>query len=75
MGAETITFAGLAGIGDYHCHCTSKTAATGRRASPWPGESLEDIRKGMVVEGVNTTETAAMLAAREGKHANYHRPA
>lgn len=67
MGAETITFAGLAGIGDLIATCTSKHSRNWQAGfALGQGESLEDIRKGMVVEGVNTTETAAMLAAREG---------
>lgn len=67
MGAQSLTFAGLAGIGDLIATCTSKHSrnwqtgyALGR------GESLEEIlqRTGMVVEGVATTATAAELARR-----------
>ena len=67
LGARNVTFAGLAGIGDLIATCTSKHSrnwqagfALGR------GESLEDIRKGQVIEGVTTTETASLLAAKVG---------
>ena len=67
LGAKNVTFAGLAGIGDLIATCTSKHSrnwqagfALGR------GESLEDIRKGQVIEGVTTTETASLLAAKVG---------
>jgi glycerol-3-phosphate dehydrogenase (NAD(P)+) len=67
LGAETITFAGLAGIGDLIATCTSKHSRNWQAGfALGQGESLEDIRKGMVVEGVATTETAALLALQEG---------
>jgi glycerol-3-phosphate dehydrogenase (NAD(P)+) len=66
-GAEPLTFAGLAGLGDIVATCASKLSrnryvgeqlARGRR---WP-----EIRESMdnVAEGVNTTEAALALAAQ-----------
>lgn len=67
LGAETITFAGLAGIGDLITTCTSKHSRNWQAGfALGKGESLADIRKGQVVEGVGTTEIAACLAAKVG---------
>lgn len=67
LGADNITFAGLAGIGDLIATCTSKHSRNWQAGfALGQGESLEDIRKGMVVEGVATTETASFLAAKLG---------
>lgn len=67
MGAELITFSGLAGIGDLIVTCTS-THSRNRRAGILLGqgksltEALEEIH--MVVEGVNTAHAAKLLAER-----------
>ncbi len=67
MGAQPMTFAGLAGIGDLIVTCTSKHSRNWRTGyALGKGEKLEDIlaRTGMVVEGVATTETAIQLAEK-----------
>lgn len=67
MGADSLTFAGLAGIGDLIATCTSKHSRNWRTGfALGKGDSLQQIleRTGMVVEGVATTETAAALAAK-----------
>ena len=68
MGANPLTFAGLAGIGDLIVTCTSKHSRNWRAGyALGRGETLNQImeRTGMVVEGVYTTEVAAQLAERE----------
>lgn len=65
MGAQQLTFAGLAGIGDLIATCTSKHSRNWRTGyALGKGENLKSIieKTGMVVEGVATTETAAKLA-------------
>lgn len=65
LGAQTMTFAGLAGIGDLIATCTSKHSRNWRTGyALGKGESIEEIleRTGMVVEGIATTETASALA-------------
>ncbi|MGI6364419.1 MAG: NAD(P)H-dependent glycerol-3-phosphate dehydrogenase [Bacillota bacterium] len=67
LGAQPLTFAGLAGIGDLIATCTSKHSRNWRTGfALGKGESLESIlgRTGMVVEGVATTEAAAQLAQK-----------
>jgi glycerol-3-phosphate dehydrogenase (NAD(P)+) len=64
-GAEGITFAGLAGVGDLVATCSSplsRNHQVGERVAN--GESLKDIRASMsqVAEGVDTTAAAARLA-------------
>jgi glycerol-3-phosphate dehydrogenase (NAD(P)+) len=69
MGADSLTFAGLAGIGDLIATCTSKHSRNWRTGfALGKGESLDHIleRTGMVVEGVATTDTASKLAQRLG---------
>lgn len=67
LGAENVTFAGLAGIGDLIATCTSKHSRNWQAGfALGKGEQLADIRKGQVVEGVATTKTAANLAAKMG---------
>lgn len=65
MGAESKTFAGLAGIGDLVVTCTSMHSRN-RRAGIQigHGEALDTVLKnmGMVVEGVKTTLAAHQLA-------------
>jgi glycerol-3-phosphate dehydrogenase (NAD(P)+) len=64
-GAEAITFAGLAGVGDLIASCSSplsRNHQVGERLAH--GESLDQIRASMthVAEGVDTTAAAAGLA-------------
>ena len=65
MGANTMTFAGLAGIGDLIVTCTSMHSRN-RRAGIQLGEGkeLSDVlgHMGMVVEGVKTTKVAYRLS-------------
>jgi glycerol-3-phosphate dehydrogenase (NAD(P)+) len=67
MGANPLTFAGLAGIGDLIATCTSKHSRNWRAGNKLAkGILLEDVLKemGMVVEGVKTTKAAYDLAKR-----------
>ncbi|WP_192043445.1 NAD(P)H-dependent glycerol-3-phosphate dehydrogenase [Paenibacillus lycopersici] len=69
MGANPLTFAGLAGVGDLVVTCTSKHSRNWRAGAMLAeGLSLEDVlgRMGMVVEGVRTTSTARELAQQYG---------
>jgi glycerol-3-phosphate dehydrogenase (NAD(P)+) len=67
MGANPLTFAGLAGFGDLVVTCTSKHSRNWRagymlgQGKPLP-EVLDQM--GMVVEGVKTTKAAYVLARR-----------
>ena len=66
-GAQPLTFAGLAGIGDLIATCASplsRNQQLGRRLAA--GETLDDILKSThtVAEGVTTTKAALQLAAR-----------
>jgi glycerol-3-phosphate dehydrogenase (NAD(P)+) len=68
-GANPLTFAGLAGIGDLVCTCASKDSRNhyvGVELAK--GRSLEDVEQEMtmVAEGVNTAKAAVKLAARYG---------
>lgn len=69
IGADSKTFAGLAGIGDLVVTCTSQHSRN-RRAGMQigRGEALDTVLKnmGMVVEGVQTTRAAYQLALRHG---------
>lgn len=65
MGANPMTFAGLAGVGDLVATCTSKHSRNWRAGFLLgDGTSLEDVLEkiGMVVEGVRTTRNAYELA-------------
>ncbi|KAJ3046647.1 hypothetical protein HK097_000666 [Rhizophlyctis rosea] len=67
MGAQPITFAGLAGVGDLFLTCTSEKSrnfTVGYRMGK--GETLDEITKtlGSVAEGVGTTEAAWELAKK-----------
>lgn len=65
MGANPLTFAGLAGVGDLVVTCTSQHSRNWRAGSMLAdGTPLEDVlsRMGMVVEGVRTTRAAYNLA-------------
>ncbi|MHB1127289.1 MAG: NAD(P)H-dependent glycerol-3-phosphate dehydrogenase [Bacillota bacterium] len=65
MGAQPLTFAGLAGVGDLIVTCTSMHSRN-RRAGILLGQGLSLEKTlaevGMVVEGVRTTEAAYRLA-------------
>ncbi|MFF2090128.1 NAD(P)H-dependent glycerol-3-phosphate dehydrogenase [Paenibacillus sp. NPDC058174] len=67
MGANPLTFAGLAGVGDLVVTCTSKHSRNWRAGSMLAdGSPLDEVleRMGMVVEGVKTTRAAYELASR-----------
>ncbi|WP_273484010.1 NAD(P)H-dependent glycerol-3-phosphate dehydrogenase [Desulforamulus ruminis] len=69
MGAELLTFAGLAGVGDLIVTCTSMHSRN-RRCGIEIGrgktleEAVESVK--MVVEGVRTTRVAWQLAKQQG---------
>ncbi len=68
-GADPMTFAGLAGIGDLMATCSSplsRNHTVGRRLAE--GNSLEDILETMteVAEGVLTTRAAIAMGERHG---------
>ena len=67
MGAKEETFAGLAGVGDLIVTCTSMHSRN-RRAGILIGQGLtaEEAadRVGMVVEGINATKAAYLLARK-----------
>ncbi|WP_041613425.1 NAD(P)H-dependent glycerol-3-phosphate dehydrogenase [Paenibacillus sp. JDR-2] len=65
MGANPLTFAGLAGVGDLVVTCTSQHSRNWRAGSMLAdGTPLDEVleRMGMVVEGVRTTRAANELA-------------
>ena len=69
LGADPLTFQGLAGVGDLVLTCTgdlSRNRSLGLRLGG--GEKLADITAStpMVAEGVRTTRSARGLARREG---------
>ncbi|MBW3541443.1 MAG: NAD(P)-dependent glycerol-3-phosphate dehydrogenase [Planctomycetes bacterium] len=69
LGAEPLTFSGLAGIGDLITTCISpygRNRTVGQRLGR--GETLSDILAGMdaVAEGVTTTESVYELAEQKG---------
>ncbi|WP_059170967.1 NAD(P)H-dependent glycerol-3-phosphate dehydrogenase [Bacillus sp. FJAT-27445] len=67
MGANPLTFSGLAGIGDLIVTCTSVHSRNWRAGNLLgKGQSLEEVldNMGMVVEGVRTTKAAYQLAAK-----------
>jgi glycerol-3-phosphate dehydrogenase (NAD(P)+) len=69
MGANPLTFAGLAGVGDLIVTCTSKHSRNWRAGSMLAkGIPLAEVleRMGMVVEGVRTTKAAHVLAGKHG---------
>lgn len=68
LGANPLTFQGLAGMGDLILTCTgdlSRNRSVGLELGR--GRKLDDILRGMsqVAEGVRTTRAACALAARE----------
>ncbi|MCS1350969.1 NAD(P)H-dependent glycerol-3-phosphate dehydrogenase [Mechercharimyces sp. CAU 1602] len=65
MGADAITFLGLAGVGDLMVTCTSHHSRNWRAGHLLgQGKALEDVLQemGMVVEGVKTTRATQRLA-------------
>lgn len=67
MGANPLTFSGLAGIGDLIVTCTSVHSRNWRAGNMLgKGKSLEEVldSMGMVVEGVRTTKAAYQLAKK-----------
>ncbi|MFC7442142.1 NAD(P)H-dependent glycerol-3-phosphate dehydrogenase [Laceyella putida] len=67
MGAEPITFVGLAGVGDLVVTCTSRHSRNWRAGHMISqGKKLDEVLRsmGMVVEGVRTTKAAYMLKDR-----------
>ncbi|MFC4599094.1 NAD(P)H-dependent glycerol-3-phosphate dehydrogenase [Cohnella hongkongensis] len=69
MGANVLTFAGLAGVGDLIVTCTSRHSRNWRAGSLLAqGNPLNEVleQMGMVVEGVRTTKSAYELARRYG---------
>ncbi|WP_017755594.1 NAD(P)H-dependent glycerol-3-phosphate dehydrogenase [Calidifontibacillus oryziterrae] len=68
MGANPLTFAGLAGVGDLIVTCTSVHSRNWRAGNLLgKGKDLEEVLEnmGMVVEGVRTTKAAFQLAQKE----------
>ncbi|MEW9049816.1 MAG: NAD(P)H-dependent glycerol-3-phosphate dehydrogenase [Neobacillus sp.] len=69
MGANPLTFAGLAGIGDLIVTCTSVHSRNWRAGNLLgKGKTLEEVLEnmGMVVEGVRTTKAAYQLSEKYG---------
>lgn len=67
MGANPLTFAGLAGIGDLIVTCTSRHSRNWRAGYMLAeGKPLDEVLEsmGMVVEGVRTTRSAFELAEK-----------
>ncbi len=65
MGANPLTFAGLAGIGDLIVTCTSRHSRNWRAGYQIAqGKAVQEVltEMGMVVEGVKTTKAAMSLA-------------
>jgi glycerol-3-phosphate dehydrogenase (NAD(P)+) len=69
MGADPLTFTGLAGMGDLIVTCTSVHSRNWKAGNMLgQGLSLNEILKkmGMVVEGIRTTEATYFLAKEQG---------
>jgi glycerol-3-phosphate dehydrogenase (NAD(P)+) len=67
MGANPLTFAGLAGIGDLIVTCTSKHSRNWRAGYLMAqGDRAEEVlsKMGMVVEGIKTTKSAYVLSRK-----------
>ncbi|MFY4775967.1 NAD(P)H-dependent glycerol-3-phosphate dehydrogenase [Metabacillus sp. RGM 3146] len=67
MGANPLTFSGLAGIGDLIVTCTSVHSRNWRAGNMLgKGDQLEEVleKMGMVVEGVRTTKAAYQLSQK-----------
>jgi glycerol-3-phosphate dehydrogenase (NAD(P)+) len=69
MGAEPLTFSGLAGLGDLVLTCTgdlSRNRMVGLKiAEGMPVEEIVSSMR-MIAEGIETSKAATMLARREG---------
>lgn len=68
-GANPLTFAGLAGIGDLICTCSSRHRRNHHVGEGLAkGRSLEDIEASMIMvaEGIYTTKAARKLARKYG---------
>ena len=69
LGANVLTFAGLAGLGDLLATCASPHSRNRRLGEALAqGIALEEAQRtlGQVAEGVGTTQTACALAERYG---------
>ncbi|MCA1554349.1 MAG: glycerol-3-phosphate dehydrogenase, partial [Chloroflexi bacterium] len=69
LGANPLTFMGLAGIGDLMCTCNSRHSRNHTvGAQLAQGQRLDEIVSGMkmVAEGISTTKAARQLAAQCG---------
>ncbi|MEX0715857.1 MAG: NAD(P)H-dependent glycerol-3-phosphate dehydrogenase [Planctomycetaceae bacterium] len=69
LGAEQLTFAGLAGMGDLITTCTSRHSRNRRVGELLGrGQSLDEVLSGMdaVAEGVTTTKSVHELAQQQG---------
>ncbi|MBP1933468.1 NAD(P)H-dependent glycerol-3-phosphate dehydrogenase [Ammoniphilus resinae] len=69
MGANPLTFSGLAGVGDLIVTCTSKHSRNWRAGNMLgQGHSLQEVLSvmGMVVEGVKTTKASYELSFQCG---------
>jgi len=69
MGANPLTFSGLAGVGDLIVTCTSRHSRNWRAGNMLgQGHSLQEVLSvmGMVVEGVRTTKAAYELSFQCG---------
>lgn len=69
LGANPLTFAGLAGMGDLIATCTSPLSRNRRLGEALAlGQSLTEVRASIngIAEGVETTSVALTLAARVG---------
>jgi glycerol-3-phosphate dehydrogenase (NAD(P)+) len=67
MGADPLTFSGLAGVGDLIVTCTSKHSRNWRAGyALGQGKTVDEVleQMGMVVEGVRTTQAAYQLAQK-----------
>ncbi|MGL5205888.1 MAG: NAD(P)H-dependent glycerol-3-phosphate dehydrogenase [Acidaminococcaceae bacterium] len=67
MGAQQQTFSGLAGVGDLIATCTSKHSRNRRAGEALArGKTFNEIcsETNMVIEGINATTSAHMLAQR-----------
>ncbi len=69
LGANPLTFAGLAGVGDLIVTCTSQHSRNWRAGYMiGQGHTLNEVLStmGMVVEGVKTTRAACLLSRKHG---------
>ncbi|MNV59441.1 Glycerol-3-phosphate dehydrogenase [NAD(P)+] [compost metagenome] len=69
LGANPLTFSGLAGLGDLVVTATSKHSRNWRAGSMLgQGRPLQEVldSMGMVVEGIRTTQAAYSIAAKLG---------